>query len=225
MRATRLSSCIAAFGPVALVAVAASGCSSASASSSGASAVGSATATVSPSASGLTGLAARLLTPKDLQGGWGVNVTPSDAPMGQSDCPLLNSALWNTSLPERGESDLSQGLSPYLVETVADGTSAQVEKAWQALAGNLSRCTTYTHTGSVGSSTLAIAKAELPAYGDSSYAFTLDVTITGGVHASGNIVAARAGNSVVVVYIAGLDGVSKSVVEGVVSAAVAKART
>jgi hypothetical protein len=224
MHATRLSSCIAAFGPVALVAVAASGCSSASASTSGASAVGSATATatVSPSA---TGVAARLLTPKDLQGAWSVNVTPSNAPTAQTDCPLFNAPLWNASLPEHGESDLSQGLSPYLVETVADGTSAQVDKAWQALADNLSHCTTYTHTGSAGSSTLAITKAKLPAYGDSSYAFTLDVTITGGVHASGNVVAARAGNSVVVVYIAGIDGVSKSVVEDVVSAAVAKART
>lgn len=225
MRATRLGSRIAAFGPIALVAMAAAGCSSSSSSaSSGAPAADSATANVSVSPSPV-GVAARLLTPKDLPGGWAVNITPSSAPAMQTDCPLLNPTLWNASLPDRGESDLSQGMTPTLVETVGDGSSAQVDQAWQSLTDNLSHCTTYTHSGSTGSSTLAISKADLPAYGDHSYAFTLDVTISGGVHASGNIVAARSGGSIVVVYIAGVGGVSTSVVEGVMSAAVAKART
>ena len=221
MRAIRLSSCIAAFGSVALAGVAAAGCSSSSSASGGASP--SATASVSPSP---TGAAAKVLTPKDLPSGWSVDAAPPETTTGNADCPLLNGSLWNTSLSDSGEADLSQSLAgPYLVETLAVGTPAQADAAWKAISDGVPHCTTYTHTGSTGSSTFTIAKTDLPSYGDSSYAFTFDVAISGGVHATGNIVAARSGNSVLVIYLAGINGVPKSVVENVVSAAVAKAHT
>jgi hypothetical protein len=219
MRAIRLGSCIAVFSSVALAGVAAAGCSS----SSGASAGASPSATASPSP---TGVAAKVLTPKDLPGGWSVDATPPEAGTGNVDCPLLNSSLWSASTAERGEADMSQTLAgPYLVETISIGTSAQADTAWKAISDGVSHCTTYTHTGAAGSSTFTITKTDLPSYGDSSYAFTLDVNISGGVHATGNIVAARSGNSVLVIYLAGVNGVPKSVVENVVSTAVAKAHT
>ncbi len=217
MRAT-FNSSIAAFSSVTLAALAVAGCSSSS--NVGAAAV-SPTASPSP-----TGMAAKLLTPKDLASGWSVDVTPSDAPVSNTDCPLLNAPLWNMSLGGHGEADMSQSLAgPYLVEQVAIGTSDEVDKAWQSLTGNLSKCTSYTHAGSSGQSTFTITKTNLPSYGDSSYAFTLDITITGGVSASGDIVAARAGNAIVTAYIVSINGVSKGTVEDVVSKAVAKART
>lgn len=221
MRAVRLNSYIAVFGSVALAGAAVAGCSSSPGPSNGAAAAASATA--SPSA---TGAAAKVLTPKDLPAGWTVDATPPEATTGNTDCPLLNGSLWSTSATDRGEADLSQSLAgPYLVETLAVGTPAQADAAWKAISDGVPHCTTYTHTGSTGSSTFTIAKTELPSYGDGSYAFTFDVAISGGVHATGNIVAARSGNSVLVVYLAGVNGVPKSVVETVVSAAVAKAHT
>ena len=221
MRAT-FSSSIAALSSVTLAGLAVTGCSSSS-STSNAAAGASAYATASPSP---TGLAAKLLTPKDLANGWNVDVTPSNAPVSNTKCPLLNAPLWNASLGGHGEADLSQSLSgPYLVEQVAAGTADQVTKSWQELTDNIPLCTTYTHAGSSGQSTFTITKTDLPSYGDSSLSFTLKIAITGGVNASGNIVAARSGNSIVTLYVVGLSGVSKSTVEDVVSKAVAKART
>lgn len=218
MRAT-FNSSIAAFSAVTLAGLAVAGCSSSS--NVGTSASRPPTASPSP-----TGMAAKLLTPKDLASGWSVDVTPSDPPVSNTDCPLLNSPLWNMSLSGHGEADMSQSLAgPYLVEQVAIGTSDQVDKAWQSLTGNLSKCTSYTHAGSSGQSTFTMTKTNLPSYGDSSYAFTLNITITGGVNASGDVVAARSGNAIVTAYIAGINGVSKGTVEDVVSKAVAKART
>lgn len=220
MRAT-LSSSIAAFSTFTLAGLAVAGCSSSSNAGSGAGVALLPTASPSP-----TGMAAKLLTPKDLASGWNVDVTPSDAPVSNTDCPLLNAPLWNTALTGHGEVDMSEGLAgPYLVEQVAIGTSDEADKAWQSLTGNLSKCTSYTHAGSSGQSTFTIAKASLPSYGDSSYAFTLNITITGGVNASGDIVAARAGNAIVTAYIVGINGVTRGTVEDVVSKAVAKART
>lgn len=222
MRATRLGTSAAALGSVALAGLALSGCSSGGSPSAAAAAVSSLTASPSP-----TGLAAKLLTPRDLPAGWSAEASPTDAPL-STGCPLLNAPIWNASLPNRAEADLSKGLSgPYLVEQIAAGTAAQAGQAWQTISGSLKQCTTsYTHKGSTGQSTYTLAETrELPSYGDSSYAFTLDIAITGGVNASGDIVAARSGNSVVVLYVVGLTGVSKSDVEGIVSTAVTKAHT
>lgn len=219
MRTTRLTSCIAAFSTVALAGLAASGCSSNSSPSAGAPAAAT-------TGSAPTGLAAKLLTAKDLPNGWGADVTPSEAPA-STTCPLLNSPLWNSSLPEHAEADLSRGLTgPYLVEQIAAGTAAQADSAWKVLADGIPECTTYTHKGTAGQSTFAMAQtSKLPSYGDRSFAFTLDITITGGVNASGNILAARSGNSIVVVYLEGITGVSQADVEDIAGKAVAKART
>ena len=219
MPAARLNSCIAAFSSVTLAGLAVAGCSS---STPTAAAAATPDVTVSPSP---TGLATKLLTPADLSG-WQTDVTPSEGP-GATNCPVLNAPLWNAPLPNHAEADLSKGLSgPYLVEQVAAGTADQAGKAWQMLAAGVPQCTTYTHNGSAGQSTDKLVQtSRLPSYGDASYAFNLTITITGGVNASGNIVAVRTGNSIAVVYIVGLTGVSRSVVEDVVSKAVAKART
>lgn len=238
MRTSRFGSCIAAFGAVALVAVAATGCSMSAGSSSGSSAgfsstasadstvgaaaVGGSSASSSPSP---TGIAAKLLSPKDLPGGWSVDSASSDAPQ-TADCPLLNSTLWNAPLADHGEADLSRGLGgPYLVEVLAAGQADQADKAWQSVVKGIPNCTTFTHSSAAGQSTFTIAKASLPSYGDSSYSFTLSIAITGGVNASGNIVAVRDGNSVAIIYIVGISGVSRTMAEDAVSRAVAKART
>ena len=219
MRTVRLNSCIAAVSSVALAGLATAGCSS----SSSPSAASSASATGSPSP---TGLAAKLLTPQDLPTGWNVDASPPEPAIGNDTCPLLNATLWDASLSTEVEADLSQSLAgPYLVEQLADGTSAQADKSWKAVTDGVAHCTTYTHTGSSGSSTFTIGTTAMPSYGDGSYAFTLDITITGGVHASGDVVAARSGNSVAVLYVVGINGVSKTLVETLVSAAVSKART
>ena len=219
MRTARLNSCIAAFSSVALAGLATAGCSSSSSPSAGS----SASAIGSPSP---TGLAAKLLTPQDLPNGWNTDASPPEPPIGNAVCPLLNSTLWSASLANQGEADLSQGLAgPYLVEQLADGTSAQADKSWKAMTDGVGHCTTYTHTGSSGSSTFTIGTTAMPSYGDGSYAFTLNLTISGAVHASGDIVAVRSGKSVLVLYIVGLNGVGKTMVESLVSAAVTKART
>ena len=236
MRTSRFGSCIAAFAAVVLVAVAATGCSMSAGSSSGSGAglssaasadstVGAAAVGSSSSSPGPTGIAAKLLSPKDLPGGWSVDSASSDAPQ-TADCPLLNSTLWNAPLADHGEADLSRGLGgPYLVEVLAAGQADQADKAWQSVVKGIPTCTTFTHSSAAGQSTFTIAKASLPGYGDSSYSFTLSIAITGGVNASGNIVAVRDGNSVAIIYIVGISGVSRTMAEDAVSRAVAKART
>ncbi|HEV2347264.1 MAG TPA: hypothetical protein VGS97_24420 [Actinocrinis sp.] len=225
MRTSRFDSCVAAFGAVALVAVAATGCASSS-SGSAASAFGAASqsgnAGGSPSP---TGIAAKLLSPGDLPSGWSVDAASPDAPQ-TADCPLLNATLWNAPLADRGEVDLSRGLGgPFLVEVLAAGSADQAGKAWRLLVSGVPKCTTYTHSSAAGKSTFTIAKAALPGFGDGSYSFTLSVAIAGGVSASGNIVAVHTNNCVVVVYLVGISGVTQSTVEDAVGRAVAKART
>lgn len=220
MRTSRFDSCVAALGAVVLVAVAATGCSSGSSGSSGS----AADATSLSGSASPTGIADKLLSPKDLPSGWSVDVTSTDAPQ-TADCPLLNATLWNAPFADRGEVDLSRGLGgPFLVEVLGAGNADQAGKAWQLLVNGVPKCTTYTHSSAVGKSTFTIAKAGLPAYGDGSYSFTLSVAIAGGVSASGNIVAVRVGNSVAVVYLVGIGGMAQSTVEDAVSRAVAKAR-
>jgi hypothetical protein len=228
MRASRLDSCIAGLGSITLVGLAVSGCSSSASPSP--SAAGSAStvaqAAVTPSPSP-TGVAAKLLAPGDLSSSWKTDPSTAEAPM-SANCPLLNKTLWNASLSGgSATANLSQGLAgPYLVEEIGAGTTDEASKAWQRIVDQTSNCTTYTHSGSQGQSTFTIAKtSKLPAYGDASSAFTFSVTISGGATGIGDIVAARSGNSIVVIYLVGLGGVTKSVVEDAVSKAVAKAHT
>lgn len=228
MRASRHASRVLAAGSVALVGLTAIGCSADAANPAPLTAK-SASAATAPTAmltsSTATGLAAKLLAPADLRGAWRVDTAATNAPM-SVNCPLLNDAAWNAPLPQRAEGNLSEGLSgPYLVEELAAGTSDEADKAWQLLTAGLPNCTTYTHSGSLGQSTFTIARTKLPRYGDASYAFTLSITISGGVNASGDIVAARSGNSVAVLYIVGLNDVSSADVEDAVAKAAAKART
>ncbi|MBS2962887.1 hypothetical protein KGA66_07525 [Actinocrinis puniceicyclus] len=234
MRALSIHTCIATVSSAALVALGAGGCSSSNASTdtAGAQPAPSSSATASPglgsappSGASPSGLAAKLLTPADLPAGWGIDATATNPPM-QSGCGLWNPAVWNGSLAGRAEADLSAGLTgPFLVEELAAGTSAQVASAWQKLVGSLSQCTTYTHGGGSGSSTFTTARASLPAYGDGSYSFTLNIKVSTGVDASGYIVAARSGNSVVVVYIVALAQPAKNMADAAFGKAVAKARS
>jgi hypothetical protein len=233
MRALSVNACLAALSSAALVALAASGCSSSAAATSPGgtnSARPSATApagmgtapSVAPSA---TGLAAKLLAPADLPAGWGIDASATNPAM-QTECPLLNTANWNTPLGEHAEADLNAGMTgPFLVEQIAAGSADQATKAWNTLVNGLPKCTTYTHGGANGSSTFSIVRTSLPAYGDSSYSFTLSIQISTGINGNGYIVAARNGNSVVVVYIVGLTPMDKTLVESVMSKAVTKAHT
>lgn len=233
MRALSIHTCIATVGSAALVALGAGGCSSssnASTDAAGARPAPSSSATAAPgsarpSAASPSGLAAKVLTPADMPAGWGIDATATNPPM-QSGCGLWNPTGWNGSLAGRAEADLSAGLTgPFLVEELAAGTSAQVASAWQKLVGSLSQCATYAHGGAGGSSTFTTARASLPGYGDGSYSFTLNIKVSTGVDASGYIVAARSGNSIVVVYIVGLVQPEKSMVETAFGKAVAKARS
>ena len=233
MRVLSANSCMAAFGSAALVVLAASGCSSSAAMPSPGgtgSARPSVTApsgmgTAPSSAADATGLAAKLLAPVDLPAGWGIDASATNPAM-QTDCPLLNTADWNTPLTEHAETDLNGGMTgPFLVEQIAAGNEAQVAKAWNTLVNGLPKCTTYTHGGANGSSTFSIVHASLPAYGDGSYSFTLSIEVSTGITGKGYIVAARNGNSVVVVYMIGLTPLDRTFVENTMSKAVTKART
>jgi len=223
MRASRLVPSVAVLSTAALVGLLVAGCSSspsAAAQSAGTSpaATGTAagTATVSP-------LAAKLLTAGDLPAGWSVEVGATNPSMATS-CPLLNTGAWNGSLPQRAEADLSVGMTgPFLVEQLAIGSAAQVDKAWQIFVAAIPKCTTFTHAGSSGASTYTVTRADFPSYGDESYGFGLDIKITNGVDASGNVVVARTGTAVVLVYLMGVPNVQQSLMEQIVAKAVAKA--
>jgi hypothetical protein len=144
----------------------------------------------------------------------------------QTACPLLNTAIWNVQLTSHAEADLNGGMAgPFLVEQIASGDPAQVTKAWDSLVNGLPKCTTYTHGGANGSSTFSIVRTSLPAYGDSSYAFTLTIQLSTGINGNGYIVAARNGNSVAVIYIVALTPMDKTFVESTMGKAVTKART
>jgi hypothetical protein len=233
MRVLSVKSFTVAFGSAALVALAASGCSSSAAATSpggtgsaqpsvtAPSGIGTAPSTAAPA----TGLAAKLLAPADLPAGWGIDASATNPTM-QTTCPLLNTANWNSPLSSHAEADLNGGMTgPFLVEQIAAGDQAQVNKSWDTLVNGLPKCTTYTHGGANGSSTFSIVRASLPAYGDSSYSFTLSIEISTGITGKGYIVAARNGNSVIVVYIVGLTPLDKTFVENTMSKAVTKART
>ena len=94
-----------------------------------------------------------------------------------------------------------------------------------SIVNGLWKCTIYTHGGANGSSTFSIVRSSLPAYGDGSYSFTLAIQISTGISGKGYIVAARNGDSVVVVYIVALTQPDKAFVETAMGKAVAKART
>lgn len=227
MRALSINRFIAA-GSAVIVGLAIGGCSSSAASSPGSAKSATASAGIGSaptSGAGTAGLAAKLIAPADLPAGWGIDASATNPSM-KTDCPLLNTADWNTPLSGHAEVDLSAGMTgPFLVEQIAAGDAAHVSTAWNTLVNGLSKCTTYTHGSATGSSTFSIVRTSLPAYGDSSYSFTLTIKVSNGIDAPGYIVAARNGNSVVVVYIVGLTQVDKTFVENAVSKAVSKART
>lgn len=235
MRTARQSPCFRAVGlavAFGLAGAGMAGCSSAAAAGTtgagpaGGTAAATGKAGTSAAVGGSGALSARLLAVSDLPSGWAIDAAASN-PSLSTPCSLLNSAVWSAKLPAKAGRDLNGGMAgPYLDEQFGEGTAADAEKAWQALVAGLSKCTTYTHDGSSGKSTFSVAKASsFPVYGDGSYAFTLTIDITGGVSASGDIVAARAGNSIVVLYIAGLTGVDSALVDQAVTKAVARART
>lgn len=234
MRLLAVHTGIAAFCSAALIGLTAGGCSSSASTSSTGTAAGaarpSATATAGAAAIPAPGatpasLAAKLLTPADLPAGWSRDSASND-PLLQTGCPLLNTTSWNTELTGHGEADLNGGMTgPFLVETIATGDAAHVTTAWGKLVSGLPACTTYTHGGANGSSTFSITRSSLPAYGDGSYSFTLQIKISNGVNAAGYIVAARNGGSVIVVYMVGIAPLDKALVESTIGKAVAKGRT
>lgn len=233
MRVLSVNRRIVALGSAALVGLAAGGCSSSAATTSpgaagaarpGATASSSSAPAPSATASA-TGLAAHLLAPADMPAGWKNDVTPSNPAM-QTECPLLNTQIWSTPLTSHAEADMNGAMTgPFLVEQIGAGDAAQVTKAWNALVNGLSKCTTYTHGGANGSSTFSIVRSSLPAYGDGSYSFSLTIQISTGINGNGYIVAARNGNSVLVVYIVALTQPDRTFVETAMGKAVAKART
>lgn len=234
MRVLNVNGCVAALGSAALVGLTAGGCSSSTAPAPAGTARSAPTASVGAAAgigsvpttgARTAALSAKLIAPADLPAGWGIDATATN-PVMQTDCPLLNTIDWNTSLPGHAEVDLNAGMTgPFLVEQIAAGDTAQVLKGWNDLVGGIGKCTTYTHGGAGGSSTFSIVRTSLPAYGDSSYSFTLTIKVNSVIDASGYIVAARNGNSVIVVYLVGLTSLDKTFVESAMSKAVAKART
>jgi hypothetical protein len=157
--------------------------------------------------------------------GWTVDAAATNPAMDTS-CPLLNLNGWVKPLAERAEADLKAGpVGPFLVEEYAGGDSEQVGRAWQTLVSQLSLCTTFTHSAPAGGSTFTIGKkAGFPSYGDGSYAFTLNIDVTGGVTASGDIAVVRTKNAVVSVYIIGVSGVEESLMEQSVAKAVTRAQ-
>jgi hypothetical protein len=220
MRVSRFTTSSAAvLGSAALVGLAAVGCAS------GSSAAASRPTRAAPAATTSAGaaFAAKLLTAADLPSGWTKDPSATN-PVMDTGCPLLNPTMWISMLPQHGEADLSAGLAgPSLVEQAAGGDGGQTDRAWQALVAALPACSTYTHAGSSGGSTFTITRAaSFPAFGDSSYAFTLGIAITGGVNGSGSIVATRKGNAIAVVYLAGVAAPSPELVTQVVTKAVSK---
>lgn len=230
MRALTASTGIAAFCSAALVGLAAGGCSSSASTSTAVAPRPSASASPTLGSAPLPGatppsLAAKLLAPSDLPAGW-AHDTASNDPALKTDCPLLNTSSWNSLLTGHAEADLNAGMTgPYLVEQLATGDAASVTAAWNKLVSGLPACTTFTHGGSNGSSTFSFAHTSLPTFGDGSYAFTLSIDVSSGVQASGYIVAARNGDSVIVVYLVGLTPPDKTFVESAVGKAVTKGRT
>ncbi len=170
-------------------------------------------------------LSARLLAPSDMPAGWSIEKAAN--PTISTPCPILNSSVWTAKLPGKAARDLSGGMTgPFVDEQFGEGTAQDAKTAWQTLVAGIPKCTSYTHDGAGGGSTFSVAKASsFPTYGDDSYAFTLNITITGGVSASGNVVAVKAGNSIFVLYIAGLTGVDRTLVDQAVTKAVTRART
>lgn len=233
MRVLRGNPFIAALGSAALLGLAAGGCSSSAAAKSPAAAgSGKPSATAasglasapSPTASA-NPLAANLLAPADLPAGWKYDVTPTNPAM-QTDCPLLNTAIWNAPLTKHAEADMNAGMTgPFLVEQIAAGDAASATKSWNNLVDGLPKCTTYTHGGANGSSTFSFNHASLPSYGDDSYSFTLGIQISSGLGGTGYIVAAHSGNTVLVIYVVGVTPLDKTFVENTVSKAVDKAHT
>jgi hypothetical protein len=222
MRASRFAPSIAALGSTLVVGLAAAGCSV----DTPAQAAVTAPATSAAPASSPTGIAAKLLTARDMPAGWVVDASATN-PIMDSTCPLLNPSGWNKPLAARAEADLKAGMAgPFLVEEYAGGDSEQVSRAWQELVAQLPKCTTFTHSVPAGGSTFTITKkSAFPSYGSGSYAFTLTIDVTGGVSASGDIAIVRTPNAVVSVYIVGISGVQETLMEQSVAKAVAKANS
>jgi len=219
MRTTRLAPCIAVLGTTALVGLGLAGCSSGThAAAPSTTATAGRTAAAAPQ-----GLAAKLLTAADLPSGWGLEATATNPEM-STQCPVLNSTVWNAPLPDHAEVDLSAGLTgPVLVEQLAGGDSQQVDKAWTAFVAAIPQCSTYSHAGSSGSSTFTVTSIDFPKYGEASYGFALSVGVTSGVGGTGNIVVARTGAAVVMLIVVGVGGVPKTLMEQIAAKAVAKA--
>jgi hypothetical protein len=220
MRASRLAPSVVALSMTALVGLATAGCSSGTHASAAQPTTTPGTATAAATASALT---AKLLTAADLPAGWARDASATNPAMATA-CPVLNPTVWNGPLPGHVEANLSAGLTgPFLVEQIAGGDAQQVAKAWGTFVAAIPQCTTFTHSGSSGSSSFSITKADLPTYGDGSYGFGLSIEVTGGVSASGNVVVARTGDAVVLIYVVGIPSVSVALAEQIVAKAVAKA--
>lgn len=216
MRVARLIPSVAVLGSTALVGLAAAGCASNQPTSPAVTA--SSRVSAAP-----TGLAAKLLTAKDMPAGWSLD-TAAHNPSMATTCPLLNSSLWNGPMSEHAEADLNAGLvGPSLVEQIASGDAAQMNRSWNTMVAGLSQCSSFTHTASSGGSTFTITRLpSFPVYGDASYAFNLEIAITGGVKGTGNIVATRKGSTIAVIYLAGVADVTPELMEQLTAKAVSK---
>jgi hypothetical protein len=223
MRAARLVPPAAALGASALIAFAAAGCGTSSAGTSAGARPAATTAAPSRTADAApTGLAARLLTPKDLPAGWAYQASATNPTMA-TPCPVLNPAVWNAALADHAEADLTGGMTgPYLVEQLSSGTAQQIDRAWQVFVGAIGKCSTFTHDAGNGSSTFTITQTAFPSYGEGSYGFNLTLQVSGGVTAHGSIVVVRKNTTIATVYLVGLAGVAQSQMETIVSAAAGK---
>jgi len=168
-----------------------------------------------------TDLSKALLAVTDLPAGWTTDELSSGG-TGDASCPALNSGPWK-HLPQEAEADFSDGQTgPFLLDQLAGGSAAQASAALQSFVKATSQCAHFTQEASGGTNTFKLSAMSFPSYGDATYAFAVTVSQSLGLSASGDIVVVRKGGILVEITVFGLESVPVSLVEQLVTKALAK---
>lgn len=170
-------------------------------------------------------LAAALLTVHDLPSGWaGVDLSGDTSAHTTSCGALTINSSAKSGLPRRAAATFEDKGDGYAIDEVLEsGSAAQVSQAWSGLGSLTSICPTFTITDTSGSTSFHLATRSSAPFGDQARAFTM-TAMTSGLTVTGEIVAERKGEVLVLVIALGYRGtVPTALIQQAVSEAAARA--
>ncbi|WP_034270229.1 hypothetical protein [Actinospica robiniae] len=168
-------------------------------------------------------LAADLLTTHDLPAGWTSLALSSNTAHSAACGSLSIGDSSDRPLPREAFTEFTdRATASTLGEMIQSGDAAPVAQVWSGLGNLASVCPTFKVTSASTAVAYQLANLTLPTYGSRAHAFTL-TAMGNGIMLSGDLVAVRKDDLIVVIMTLGVQGVPSSVLLSALGEAVARA--